>query len=139
MNPRATITSSNPSTTKNFSQRFACKLRPLGLQPQLTIAKKKQLEIHASELEDSFGLHQATPTAHPAVLPWPTWRILATRETGHTQPDATVCPDDCEGTADDGPYAAMVNRRFLEDLYRSSPLHDIGKVAVPDSNSSAGC
>jgi response regulator RpfG family c-di-GMP phosphodiesterase len=35
--------------------------------------------------------------------------------------------------SDNGPYAAMIDQRFLEDLYRSSPLHDIGKVAVPDA------
>jgi putative two-component system response regulator len=32
-----------------------------------------------------------------------------------------------------GPYGAQIDARFLEDLYRSSPLHDIGKVAIPDS------
>ena len=32
-----------------------------------------------------------------------------------------------------GPMRRRVDRQFLEDLYRSSPLHDIGKVAVPDS------
>jgi putative two-component system response regulator len=37
-----------------------------------------------------------------------------------------------EELADNGPYAKIVDRRFLEDLYRSSPLHDIGKVSVPD-------
>ncbi len=31
------------------------------------------------------------------------------------------------------PYAAEIDARFLEDLYRSSPLHDIGKVGIPDS------
>jgi putative two-component system response regulator len=38
-----------------------------------------------------------------------------------------------EELADHGPYAKTIDGRFLEDLYRSSPLHDIGKVAVPDS------
>jgi putative two-component system response regulator len=32
----------------------------------------------------------------------------------------------------DSPYAHQINHRFLDDLYRSSPLHDIGKVAIPD-------
>lgn len=32
-----------------------------------------------------------------------------------------------------GPFARQIDARFLEDLYRSSPLHDIGKVGVPDS------
>ncbi|MEX0641214.1 MAG: HD domain-containing phosphohydrolase [Pirellulales bacterium] len=31
------------------------------------------------------------------------------------------------------PYAPQINSAFLDDLYRSSPLHDIGKVGVPDN------
>ncbi len=32
-----------------------------------------------------------------------------------------------------GPYEDRIDHQFLEDLYRSSPLHDVGKVAVPDA------
>jgi putative two-component system response regulator len=32
-----------------------------------------------------------------------------------------------------GPYQEQVDDHFLEDLYRSSPLHDIGKVGIPDA------
>ena len=38
-----------------------------------------------------------------------------------------------EELAAGGPYAAAGDPRFLEDLYRASPLHDIGKVAVRDA------
>ena len=31
-----------------------------------------------------------------------------------------------------GPYTEQINSQFLEDLWRSSPLHDIGKVGIPD-------
>lgn len=31
-----------------------------------------------------------------------------------------------------GPYVEQVNRAFLADFYRSTPLHDIGKVGIPD-------
>jgi response regulator RpfG family c-di-GMP phosphodiesterase len=31
-----------------------------------------------------------------------------------------------------GPYADQVDGRFLEDLLRASPMHDIGKVGIPD-------
>jgi response regulator RpfG family c-di-GMP phosphodiesterase len=37
-----------------------------------------------------------------------------------------------EELGNDGPYKDSIDERFLKDLYRSSPLHDIGKVAVPD-------
>lgn len=32
-----------------------------------------------------------------------------------------------------GRHAHLIGPQFLDDLYRSSPLHDIGKVAVPDA------
>jgi response regulator RpfG family c-di-GMP phosphodiesterase len=31
-----------------------------------------------------------------------------------------------------GPYASRIDQQFLDDLYRSSPLHDIGKVGIRD-------
>jgi putative two-component system response regulator len=31
-----------------------------------------------------------------------------------------------------GPYANEIDPHFLEDLWRSTPLHDIGKVGIPD-------
>ncbi len=34
--------------------------------------------------------------------------------------------------ARDGPYADQISGQFLDDLYRSSPMHDIGKVGIRD-------
>ncbi|MDA1050559.1 MAG: HD domain-containing protein [Planctomycetota bacterium] len=31
-----------------------------------------------------------------------------------------------------GPYAGAIDRQFLAEFYRSTPLHDIGKVGIPD-------
>ena len=33
----------------------------------------------------------------------------------------------------DGPYTEQIDEQFLEDLYRASPLHDIGKVGINDA------
>lgn len=33
----------------------------------------------------------------------------------------------------EGPYSARIGTAFVEHLYKSSPLHDIGKVGIPDS------
>ncbi len=30
-------------------------------------------------------------------------------------------------------YTQQIDHQFLEDLYRSSPLHDVGKVGIPDA------
>jgi len=32
-----------------------------------------------------------------------------------------------------GPYAGQIAEDFVDDLFKSSPLHDIGKVGIPDS------
>ena len=32
-----------------------------------------------------------------------------------------------------GPYTDQIDESFLADLYRSAPLHDVGKVGIPDS------
>lgn len=33
----------------------------------------------------------------------------------------------------EGPYTDQIDEQFLRDLYRASPLHDIGKVGIPDA------
>jgi putative two-component system response regulator len=38
-----------------------------------------------------------------------------------------------EELARSGPYADEIDQQFLDDLYRASPLHDIGKVGVSDA------
>lgn len=37
-----------------------------------------------------------------------------------------------EDLAQRGPYVEAIDEEFLSDLYRSSPLHDIGKVGISD-------
>ncbi len=32
-----------------------------------------------------------------------------------------------------GPYASQIDEKYIDTLYRSAPLHDIGKVAIGDS------
>ncbi len=38
-----------------------------------------------------------------------------------------------EHLAETGPYTEQIDDEFLKNLYRSSPLHDIGKVGIPDA------
>ncbi len=37
-----------------------------------------------------------------------------------------------EELAQTGPYTGYIDQPFLDDLYRSSPLHDVGKVGIRD-------
>ncbi|MBX7075282.1 MAG: HD domain-containing protein [Pirellulales bacterium] len=32
-----------------------------------------------------------------------------------------------------GPYTDLIDEQFVDDIFRSSPLHDIGKVGIPDA------
>jgi len=43
-----------------------------------------------------------------------------------------VCQKIAEQLKRRGPYAELIDQEFLENLYRSSPLHDVGKVAIKD-------
>jgi putative two-component system response regulator len=36
-------------------------------------------------------------------------------------------------TLQSGPYAGRISDEFVERLFKSAPLHDIGKVGIPDS------
>jgi putative two-component system response regulator len=36
-------------------------------------------------------------------------------------------------TLQSGPYAGRIGDEFVERLFKSAPLHDIGKVGIPDS------
>lgn len=55
-------------------------------------------------------------------------------ETGeHVERMRHYCQILAEQLSRKGPYAERIDQQFLEDLYRSSPLHDIGKVGIPDA------
>lgn len=43
------------------------------------------------------------------------------------------CQALAEKLAEQGAYGAIIDNVFIENLFHASPMHDIGKVAVPDS------
>ena len=54
-------------------------------------------------------------------------------ETGrHLERVSAYCRLIAEGLRTDGHYVDAISEHFVEDLVRSAPLHDIGKVGVPD-------
>lgn len=54
-------------------------------------------------------------------------------ETGeHLERMRSYCHILAEELQNSGPYSDQIDDKFVTDLYRSSPLHDIGKVGVPD-------
>jgi response regulator RpfG family c-di-GMP phosphodiesterase len=104
-------------------------------QRHLTEAKD-QLEIYAEELEELVSLRTKQLTATQDMAVFALAHVADSRdpETGeHLQRMRRYAQRIAEELTGGGPYATLVDQRFLEDLFRSSPLHDIGKVAVPDS------
>jgi len=109
--------------------------RLLEIQRQLTLARDR-LEIYAREMEGLVSLRTNQLSATQDMVVFALANLADSRdpETGeHLQRMRLYAQLIANELADGGPYAAIVNQRFLEDLYRSSILHDIGKVAVPDS------
>lgn len=54
-------------------------------------------------------------------------------ETGeHLERMRSYCHILAEELRNDSCYCEQIDDKFIEDLYRSSPLHDIGKVGIPD-------
>ncbi len=51
----------------------------------------------------------------------------------HLERMRTYCQILAEHLSREGPYAERIDQKFLDDLYRTSPLHDIGKVGIPDA------
>ena len=55
-------------------------------------------------------------------------------ETGeHLDRMREYCRILAEQLAQVGPYRDEIDEEFVQDIYRSSPLHDIGKVGIPDA------
>lgn len=104
-------------------------------QRQLSIARD-QLELYAGELEQLVAVRTRQLTATQDMAVFALAQVADSRdpETGeHLHRMRRFAQIIAEELAENSPYADVVDRQFLEDLYRSSPLHDIGKVAVPDA------
>ncbi|MDZ7618645.1 MAG: response regulator, partial [Patescibacteria group bacterium] len=100
-------------------------------QRQLAIAND-QLEMDARDLEELVATRtrQLTATQDMAVFALAHIADSRDNETGeHLQRMRHYSQRIAEELAFASPYSETVDRRFLEDLYRASPLQDIGKVA----------
>ncbi len=77
-------------------------------------------EISASQLAMIFALARLTESRD--------------RETGrHIERIQVFCRLLAEKLAQERAYAAVIDRAFVENIFHASPMHDIGKVAIPDS------
>ena len=76
---------------------------------------------------------QVTETRDITVLAMASLAESRDPETGaHLDRIRKYCQVLAEELREGSPYSDVITDTFLEDLYRSSPLHDIGKVGIPD-------
>jgi len=124
-----------PFTHDELLSKVRVHVRLANTQVQLMIANER-LELHAMNLErlvsDRTG--QLMATQDMAVFAMAELADSRDPETGeHLQRIRYYAQAVAEELGNHGPYQHLIDEPFLKDLYRSSPLHDIGKVAVPDN------
>jgi putative two-component system response regulator len=52
---------------------------------------------------------------------------------GHLQRTQIMCQRIAESLRSKSKYIAIIDDEFISNIYKSSPLHDIGKVGIPDN------
>lgn len=108
-----------------------------GTLQDITAAREAELQLkrYNDQLEDLVQEKAAelfasqTATIHALV------KLAESRDddTGeHIERIAKYSHSMAKALQADGPYAAQVNDAFVRDIAMASPLHDIGKVGIPD-------
>lgn len=123
-----------PFTHHELLWKVRVHVRLANAQRQLMVANER-LELHAMDLERLVAERtgQLTATQDMAVFALAELADSRDPETGeHLHRIRYYAQAIAEELGSHGPYKDLIDERFLKDLYRSSPLHDIGKVAVPD-------
>ena len=76
---------------------------------------------------------QITETRDMAVFVLASLAESRDPETGeHLERIRSYCYILAEELKNNSPYSDLIDDQFVENLYRSSPLHDIGKIGIPD-------
>jgi response regulator RpfG family c-di-GMP phosphodiesterase len=123
-----------PFTHNELLSKVRVHLRLSNAQRQLKVANER-LEIHNTSLERLVAERTGELVATQDMAVFALAELADSRdpETGaHLHRIRYYAQTIAEDLTSQGPYRDLVDERFLKDLYRSSPLHDIGKVAVPD-------
>ena len=63
-------------------------------------------------------------------------KLAESRDPGtgeHLRRVSSYCRILAEELSCDGPYSGLIDLQFISDIFRSSPLHDIGKIGIPDA------
>ncbi len=122
----------------------------LGETEKLLILKKPFDNIEVRQMASSLTEKWELLNQLDAIVQERTLQIAETRDTAvfvlaslaesrdpetgeHLERIRSYCHILAEELRKNSPYAEWIDNVFIEDLYRSSPLHDIGKIGIPDS------
>lgn len=84
------------------------------------LVEEKMREISSSQMSTIYALIKLSESRDD--------------ETGaHIERTASFCRLLARKAALDSPYAGEISESFIDVMYKASPLHDIGKVGIPDS------
>lgn len=109
---------------------------------QLAIALTRKWELTQQARERFDSLEQAVAERAKEILDTRDVAVFALAqlaesrdpETGrHLERIRGYCRILADELSKHGPYTHIVDAQWIDDIYRSSPLHDIGKVGIPDA------
>lgn len=118
--------------------------KPLNLQ-----SLRKRIEIHAKLKNNSKSLEQINAILEETVQKR-TKELVLTRDItihaligllevrdiescNHTKRTQWMIKALCEQLSNKEPYGNILSDRYIKELFDTAPLHDIGKVGIPDS------
>jgi putative two-component system response regulator len=110
-------------------------LRTKYLQDQL-ISYQRQLESSNERLESAVSDRTRQVERIQQVAVFSLAKLAESRDTetgDHLERVRSYTRVIASGLRERGPYRHVITDGFVEALYRSMPLHDIGKVGIPDS------
>lgn len=94
-----------------------------------------EIQAHLAEMEERVRERTAEVIEIRDVTVFALAKLAESRdpETGeHLERMRKYCRILAEQLSREGPYTSEVDEQFVNDIYQSSPLHDIGKVGIPD-------
>ena len=98
-------------------------------------AIRAEIESHNSQLRELTEQHTRDVIAIQDTAVFTLAKVAESRDQetgGHLTRMRAYSQILGQELAQDGPYANQISGQFLDDLYRSSPMHDIGKVGIRD-------
>lgn len=103
---------------------------------QLLIENQKILEKYNNQLEDLVNEKVREISESQMATLFALVKLAESRDddTGaHVERTAGLCKLMATYLKDESKYAVRIDDKYIDDIYKASPLHDIGKVGIPDN------